>query len=177
VLVLVVVFAVRGLFRGLVGEVFAVLGLLAGLATAGWVSHWVGARWGGAQPALAFLILRWLLVVFSGLAVAGLLGWSGQSLRGAVRATPAGWLDGSGGLLVGATLGIILSTFAVLGAIDLPAPRGVRQTALHARVTRPLLWGGAQACAWGVHRVPGSEWLRQRFLAAARQSGSRSARR
>ena len=87
------VFAIRGLIRGSVRQVFGLLGFAVGLWVAVQVSRWVGAQWLGARPAVVFWVLRWLVAALAGLVVASLFQWWGSLLGKAVQAGPAGWLD------------------------------------------------------------------------------------
>src|SRR5438874_742544 len=90
---LVASFALRGLFRGTVGQLFGLLGLIAGLYTAAWMGQWVGHHWNGARPAAVFWLLRWLVAILGGLAVASLFEWMSHLAREAIHETPAKWLD------------------------------------------------------------------------------------
>jgi len=154
----------------MVSQVFAVLGLVAGLWAAGWVSQWVGAHWDGARPAVAFLILRWLVVVLSAMAVAALFHFWGELLRDAVKATPLGWVDRPAGFVIGAALGAAVASFIVLSALLIPWPDALPHTAARARVSRPLMAGAASTCSLASRLFPGSNWLKDRFLAAEQRA-------
>src|SRR5207247_9254385 len=69
VLVLVIAFAIRGLIEGVISQVFAALGLAMGVCAAGWLFVWLGAEWRGAEPAIPFGVLRFLVVVPAGLGI------------------------------------------------------------------------------------------------------------
>lgn len=170
-LVLVLGFALRGFFRGTVAQVFGFLGLVAGLWAAAWISHWVGQHWQGARPALVFLALRWLVAGLGGMAVASIFQWWGQHLGEAVKGGLVGWLDRTGGLAIGAALGAIVVAIVLLVALSLPLPKELEEAAARARVARPLMRGGARACAMTGDYFPGSAWLRGRFVAADRRAG------
>ena len=165
-LALVLGFGIRGFFRGLVQEIFAVVGVIAGLWVAGWVSQWVGAHWQGARPAAAFWGIRWLLVAAAGLTVAILLRWWGVKVAEAARKSPVGWLDRPAGVLVGLGVGVLIATFVVLAALMAPWPSRISETASRTRIAAPLMAGGVETCDLVGDRFPGSEWLRRRFLAA-----------
>src|SRR5258706_15304763 len=105
ILVLVFSFAIRGLARGTLGQIFGLAGLIAGLWTASWVSQWVGAHWESARPAAVFWALRWLVAILAGLAAASLFEWLSHHVREAVDASPAKWLDRPGGMLGGGGAG------------------------------------------------------------------------
>ncbi|MEK7824000.1 MAG: CvpA family protein [Candidatus Eisenbacteria bacterium] len=179
-LVLVLLFAIGGFLRGTIAQVFVVLGVLTGLWAAVFVSGWVGTHWHGARPAVAFLALRWLVAALAGLAVAALLQWWGDRLGKAVREGPLGWLDRGGGLVVGAGLGAIVGSFVLLGALTIQHPSAPGVAVAHARVAAPAMGVAAEVCSFGEAYLPGSGWLKQRFLAAKRravrirESGSRS---
>jgi len=165
----VMAFAIRGLLRGITSQVFAVLGLVGGLWVAGWVSQWVGTRWQGAYPAAGFLVLRWLMVASAALTVAALVHWWGELARSAIKATPVGWLDRPVGLVLGAALGAVVATFALLGLLLAPWPPALPGAAASSRTARPMLVGGVEACSFVARYIPGGEWLKRRFLAAVRR--------
>lgn len=158
----------------MVSQIFAVLGLCAGLWAAGWVSPWLGAAWCDTQPAMAFMILRWVVVATVALAVASLFHWWGEVVRGALKATPAGWLDRIGGFAFGSALGATVVVFALLGILHLPWPRELPAAAARARLAKPMLSDAARVCAFGSRYVPGSRWLERRFSTAARRAGQRA---
>jgi len=157
-----------------ISQVFGLLGLIAGLWAAGWVSQWVGAHWRGAQPAVAFMVLRLLIIIMAGLAVAALFRWWGHVLRTAAKATPAGCVDRPAGFMVGAGVGVLISVFALLVALLIPWPRELSDAASQCRVARPAMEHAARACNTGARFFPGSSWLRERFLAAARRAERRA---
>jgi hypothetical protein len=169
VLVLVLAFAVRGLLSGFTTQVFQGLGLVAGLWTAGVCSQWVGAHWQSAQPAVAFLILRWLAAAFAALAVAALFQWSGERLASAFESTPIGWVDRPGGFVLGAGMGAFVSSFVLLGLLMFPWPGGLAGQAARSRTARPIIAGATFACSLVAHYVPGGTWLKGRFQAATRR--------
>lgn len=169
VVVLVLAFAIRGVFRGSVWQVFALLGLAAGIWTAVLVSQWVGAHWQGARPAVVFLVLRWLVAALAALAVNALVAWWGEMLAGAVKESPVGWLDRAMGFLVGAAFGATVSALVLLGAMNVPWPAQPHTWASEARVSPPVFDGAVRACEIGDRYLPGSDWLKTQFQAAARE--------
>lgn len=169
-MVLVLLFAVRGFLRGTVAQVFVVLGVCAGLWVAGVVSRWLGGHWQGARPFLAFLALRWLVAALAGLALASAFQWWGDRLGQAVRKGPLGWLDRGGGTVVGAGLGALVSAFILLGALTIERPRAAHLAAARARVGAPTMGAAAGLCSFGEAYLPGSGWLKRRFLAAERRA-------
>jgi uncharacterized membrane protein required for colicin V production len=168
--VLVLLFAIGGFLRGTIAQIFGVVGVLTGLWAAVFVSGWVGDHWYGARPALVFLALRWLVAALAGLAVAGLFQWCGDRLGKAVREGPLGWLDRAGGFVVGAGLGAAVGSLVLLGALTIRQPSAPGVAAARARVTAPAMGVAAEMCSLGEAYLPGSGWLKERFLAAKRRA-------
>jgi len=167
--VLVLLFAIRGFLRGTVAQVFIVLGVCTGLWGAGVVSRWLEGHWQGARPFLAFLALRWLVAALAGLALASVFQWWGDRLGQAVRKGPLGWLDRGGGTVIGAGLGALVCAFILLGALSIERPRAAHVAAARARVGAPAMAAAAGLCSFGEAYIPGSGWLKRRFLAAERR--------
>jgi uncharacterized membrane protein required for colicin V production len=65
VLVLIGLFALRGVLQGAISQSFALLGLFAGLWVAGWIAPWLSAHWSNARPAAAFSVLRWCVIILA----------------------------------------------------------------------------------------------------------------
>ncbi|HYM79888.1 MAG TPA: hypothetical protein VEY91_00585, partial [Candidatus Limnocylindria bacterium] len=82
-----------------------------------------------------------------------------------------GWVDRLGGLFAGAALGLAIVAFVLLAALSLRLPRPIAAGAGGARVTVPLMRGGATACRICAPYFPGTTWLRRRFLAAELRAG------
>ena len=172
ILVLVLAFAVRGLVRGTLGQIFGLIGLAVGLWTAGFLGHWVGDHWSEARPTAVFWVLRWLVALLGGLAAASVFEWLSLRVRDAVDATPARWLDRLGGFLVGAATGFV---FAALVAVAVVLPDwflpptnspGSARAPWPGRLATPTLVGAARACELARGFFPGSEWLERRIDAA-----------
>lgn len=136
------------------------------------VAQWVGLHWQGARPAVVFLCLRWAVAIMAGLALASLIQWWGGLLSGAVKNSPVGWLDRLGGFAVGAALGVVVSSFVLLAALLTTWPSGISETAARARLAAPLMAGGARLCGLEQRYFPGSDWLKERFLAARQRATS-----
>jgi hypothetical protein len=151
---LVVVFAVRGLLRGSIRQVFGVLGFVVGLWAALTVSKWVGAQWLGARPAVVFWLARLVVAGIVGIVVAGLFHWCGSLLGAAVRSGPAGWLDRVLGIVLGVLVGLAWSLALVLLLVSLPARAGTRRLVVEARTARALIGMGTHACDSLDSRVP-----------------------
>lgn len=162
----VALFAARGLLRGAVAQVFVLLGMVGGLWAAAWVYHALGRHWADAQPALAYLALRWLVCGLAGLAVASLFQWWGDLLHTALKGGPLVWLDRVVGIGLGALVGAVVTTLLLLGALAVPWPRQVQQAAASARTTGFWMTGGEAACRVAGDWIPGSPWLAERLRRA-----------
>jgi len=166
VLVLLLVFTIRGFLRGTVAQVFAFCGLVIGVVVAAWVSHWVGDRWHDARPAFFFLLLRWLVAALAALAVVTLVGWCGEAIAKAIHEGPLGWLDRLGGGVIGLGFGAALAAIVALVALLAPGFGFARTAAQRGVCGRPLVSGGARATAWRDVPVPGVAWLHRQFVIA-----------
>ena len=167
-------FAVRGLVRGTVGQFFSLFGLLAGLWVAGWVATWLALRWQEARPGLVFDGLRWVIAGLSGLAVATLFQWWGDLLGKAVKASPAGFFDRFGGMMLGAGLGVLVASLTMLGALLTTWPAAVGDVAARSRLSVPLMTTGAKLCGIEHRLFPGSDWLEAKFIAARKRAQAQS---
>lgn len=168
ILVWFALFVIGGFLRGTVAQVFSVLGVFAGLWAGLWLFRWLDGYWTGAQPALAFMTLRWVVSGLVGLATASLLAWWGDSLGRAVQAGPAGWVDRGGGAVIGAGVGILMMALVTMAALLAPFPPRVAMETSYARTTLPLMIHAAQACSLGSGVLPGGVWLQERFHRARR---------
>jgi len=170
ILVWVLVFTIGGLLRGTVAQVFSFLGLFAGLWTVFPISSWLADQWIGMQPTPVFFVLRWLVSILTGLAVASLFQWCGDTLGRMVQATPAAVIDRGGGLLVGLLGGLTTVSLALMVALLIPQPKKLSELAAEATSTRPLMSGAAHACSLSSRIIPGSAWLGERFRNALRRA-------
>jgi uncharacterized membrane protein required for colicin V production len=141
-----VVFAILGLVRGSVRQVFGLLGFAGGLWLALVVSRWVGAQWLGARPAVVYWVLRWLVAAFAALAFSSLLHWWGSLLGRAIQAGPAGWLDRVLGVPLGAMIGMTWALALVTLALLVPGMLRVRAAVTQARTAHALVSTGARVC-------------------------------
>lgn len=169
-----VLFAVRGLLRGTIGQFFSLAGLVAGLWGGGCVAHWLSLRWQDARPALVLGTLRWMVAAFSGIAIATLLQWLGDLLGKAVKSSPAGIFDRLGGMVLGAGLGVVVASLTILGALLTTWPAAIGDAAARSRFSVPLMTAGAGLCGVEHRYFPGSDWLEKKFLAARKRAKSQS---
>ncbi len=156
----------RGILRGLVAQVFVLLGLGAGLWAASWVAVWLGGHWAQARPAVFFVPLTWLVAGLAGMAVASVSQWLGDRLGKVVRSGPLSWPDRILGLPAGAALGVVVTTLTLLVALSLPWPREAREAVRGARTVGMWMKGGERVCRLVGDGFPGSQWLAERFRRA-----------
>lgn len=111
-LVLLVLFGLRGYFKGLFRETFSLLGLAAGFAVGARYDEVVAGLWPGS-PRLPFFVLTAasFLLLFAG-CYAGLsaVGWALHRLAPLLWLRPA---DRVGGLLLGTTKGLLVAAVLV----------------------------------------------------------------
>jgi hypothetical protein len=117
-----------------------------------------------------YLVLRWMVGVLVGLALATAFRWWGSSMAKAVRDGPLSWLDRSGGMLIGAAVGTTVCTFGLLGALQFDQPNGPGMVVAQARVGAPTMGAAAAVCALGEAFLPGCGWLKERFLEAEQRA-------
>lgn len=163
-------FCIHGFLRGTVAQVFAALGLFAGLWSGLWASHWLDDYWRGAQPILAFAVVRWVVAVLIGLGAAALFQWWGELLGRAVRSGPAGWLDRGTGAGVGALAGAATSALVVMLSILVLQPRSLSDHVACARVAEPMMATAAETCSLLGRYLPAGGWLTKRFQQAHRRT-------
>jgi len=151
---LVVVFAIRGFFRGSVRQVFGLAGFVGGVWLAIVVSRWVGARWIDARPAVLFWALRWLAAGVVALVVGSLFhGWGGL-LRKAIEAGKAGGPDRALGLGLGAVIGVAWAIALLTLVLLFPHPRGMRAAVVRARTPHALMRLAVFTCDAVERRAP-----------------------
>ncbi|MBI5168856.1 MAG: CvpA family protein [Candidatus Eisenbacteria bacterium] len=170
-LVLMLVFVIRGILRGTIAQVFAFIGMLAGLAVTVAVAAWVGSHWREARPGPVYFLLRWLVAILAGMAISALFHWWGELVAKAAHDGPFGWLDRLGGGFIGFSIAVLLSSLLVLSAVQAPLLSFARNDAKRGVVARPLLRAGERATAWRALPVPGTRWLHQQYVSALQHLG------
>jgi hypothetical protein len=163
-------FSIHGFLRGTVAQVFVVLGLVAGLWAGLWVSHWLDEYWRGAQPYVAFMVLRWVVAALVALGAAALFQWWGDSIGAVVRTGPAAWLDRGSGLGVGALVGVATSALLIMACLLVRDPQGFSDQVAQARTAEPLMATAARASSLSATYLPGGAWLTARFGQAHRRA-------
>lgn len=129
-------FAVRGFQRGFSREIFALIGLVGGVAVAG--AEYAGAALqlppevpDVARPAVAFL------GIFLGVALAAkLAGMLVQHLLGLVLLSP---LDRLGGVIFGAAKGAAVITLGVIVVRAITPPNALERAAAESVLLQPIL--------------------------------------
>jgi membrane protein required for colicin V production len=167
-LLVVLAFAIQGLLRGLVSQCIGWVGIALGVWAGIEIFQWVGGRWLGAQPAVVFLALRWLVAILGSLAVSAVVGGLGERVGEHVRQTPMGWLDRGLGGALGAVFGVALCALALLGVLRLNGPIGVVDAAAEARLSRPIIESAVRVTA-RARILPFVPKLHARFVSAARR--------
>ncbi len=118
-LALIVLLAILGFRRGLIGEFFRILSFAAGLVA----GFSFSLRWihkidvGGGLGSKVLLVLLFLC---SFALVAGAVLLIGKVVRKIVRLTLLGWIDRLGGLTIGLLKGVLISGFLVWTGTFIP---------------------------------------------------------
>src|SRR5260363_11888 len=121
VLLIIGLSALRGLWRGLLAELFALIGWIAALIIAGYTADllapYLPAHWPGG--AFTQFLLAFILIMIAGMLITGVLGALFARLIGALGMRT---LDSSLGLAFGIVRGILLvvAGAALAGLTDLP---------------------------------------------------------
>lgn len=151
-------------------QVFSALAVFIGLWTGLWLSHWLDAFWRGSQPFLVFLVLRWIVAGLAGLAAATLVQWCGETLGRLVKSGPVAWLDRGGGLGIGAFIGLVTISMAMMVGLLVREPRVLSQSVAAARTAEPMMATAAEACSLSSRYLPGGRWWTEKFRKAHRRT-------
>ena len=170
VAIFALLFAIQGARQGTIRQAMSLAGALCGLWSAWTISQWVAAHWQGARPAVVFWVLRWVVAVLAGCAIASFFSWAGGRIREGVQSADLGWLDRLGGLVFGAGVGACLACAALVGLLLTPWPPGIASEVARARVTAPLLAGAEHLLNGGDRYIPGGPEL-HRLLRDAERRG------
>lgn len=173
-IVLLVAFALRGWFRGILLELFSLLGLLAGVIAASTVFQWVGEHWVHARPAWLYAVLRVLVAALVGVALVSVFHLIGVRVREVARRGPVAAVDAPLGLAAGTVIGVMIAALALVGALLTPWPPEVGAHAAGARLVLPMLAGAERVLEWSAP-VPGTRWLRTKVEDASRRARARGA--
>jgi len=141
------VFAVKGLIRGVIMEVFTLIGLLIGYlialremsVVAGFLEKWLHLK--PPVPGIVGFILIFLLIVIVFRLIAGLL-------RKFVKWTFLGWLDRGLGTLLGLFKGILISSLLIMLVGLVPPSDSMEKTQ-----EESLLFGPVKSVAPAVFNV------------------------
>lgn len=168
-LILLVAFTVRGLLRGTIAQVFAFLGLVFGAWAFLLAGRWLGVHWHDARPAAVFVVVRWLVAILAGLAIAAVFDGWGDLLAKAVHHGPFGPIDRIGGGAIGGGIGLAVAAILTLVLLQRPMIAATGGVATHGRCPGPLVRGGAVVTQVIHGRVPWGTWMHEKFLSAARR--------
>ncbi len=163
------VFAIGGLVRGSVRQVFGLVGFAGGLWVAILLSRWVGAHW-AVRPVVVLWAVRWLVAAVAALAIAGLFHIVGSLVGKNIQAGPAGTLDRLLGFPVGAAIGLAWAIALVTLALLLPGALGMRGALQRAHTPRLLVELGARTCEAAEAHVPGLHGLARWIHEAERRT-------
>lgn len=161
--VLVLVFAVRGFLRGAVAQVFVLAGWFLGLWAMLLISQWVGAHWHGARPTAVFSVLKWIVSVLAGVAVLALFEWWGGRLGESLGKGAFSAVDRALGLAVGAAVGALVVMVVLLAALRLPDVVLVQHPVAQARLTPRVLAAADAGCRKAGAAMPAGAWLRRQM--------------
>ena len=162
-------YAVRGFREGFIRQCFSLVGWICGYVSLMAVSQWVGAHWHGARPAVVFGVLRWIVALLAGLAVAAIFELLGERTADGIRKSPAAPLDRLFGIAMGALLGVAFVVAILVGMLRTPWPREAGRLAAEARLTAPLL-AGARNILFVDRFVPGLGGIRRALDEASRRA-------
>jgi uncharacterized membrane protein required for colicin V production len=168
-IVLVLVFAVRGFLRGAVAQVFVLAGWFLGFWAMLLVSQWVGAHWKGARPTAVFWVLRWIVSGLAGVAVLSLFAWWGAKLGEALRKGPFEGVDRLLGFAVGGGVGLVVVTLMLLAVLRLPDVLFVAHPVARARLTPAVLAAADAGCRRAGPALPAGVWLRRQMSLASQR--------
>ncbi len=168
---------IRGILRGFVAQVLAFLGLLAGLLVGTLVLRWVGTQWLDARPAVVFMVLRWIVALFAGLAVASLFDWIGERMGSSSGPQGPPLWDRALGAVMGVGLGLIAASIVTLSVFSFSWLSPARSAAVTGRSAAPLMSGASWVLRQGqMDWAPVARW-RSAFERAARESRTSRAHR
>ncbi|MBN1885221.1 MAG: CvpA family protein [Candidatus Krumholzibacteriota bacterium] len=118
---IVAILAISGARRGLIRQVLQIVGIVAAFICAVYFAHvivtWIESRF-GAPNAIARVAAA--VIVFA--AVVLLFHLLGVLLQKIARISMLGWLDRTGGALLGAVKGLLLASLLLVVLLDLPLP-------------------------------------------------------
>ena len=165
--------AIQGSIRGLLAQILGLTGLLVGIWGGAEIRQWVGAHWLGAQPAVVFWALRWVVTLLAAFAIVSLFHVLAERVRQLTHDSPVGWVDRLGGVLIGACTGLAVASLLVVAVVLWSVPGWMKHAIRDARASRPLIEGGVAASHW-VEPLPGGAALRRQYVLAARRLGRRT---
>jgi len=136
-LVIVGFFCIKGLFRGMIIEVFTLVGMLVGYVIAvremGTLAVWLGRSFHLPElvsSTLSFFVIFILILL--------LFRWIASGLRHFMRWTFIGWLDKGGGMVFGIFKGTLIASLLLLLITLIPRPREIREEEEESLLYQPV---------------------------------------
>ncbi len=156
----------RGYQRGVWAQFFVVLAVVLGVLAALWAyAYWTGV--GGRGGVFASHALRFLVSVFAGIVVFGILSLFADRSGSRLNASILGPINRAFGLFVGLIAGVVASALVLLALVHAPLPRSVRRVIATSWCAPRLFALGEEAARDLGHRVPGASSLTAAFGRAA----------
>lgn len=134
--VVVGLFAMRGFWRGFAREIFALIGLVGGVAVAGTYYLDAAGMLPPEVPEIARPAIAFLAIFVAVLLAAKIVGILAQRLLGLVMLSP---LDRIGGVLFGAAKGVAVIALGVIVVRAVTPPHALERVCADSVLMRPLL--------------------------------------
>lgn len=134
--VVVGLFAIRGFWRGFAREIFALIGLVGGVAVAGTYYFDAAVMLPPEVPEIARPTIGFLGIFVAVLLAAKIVGLLVQRLLGLVLLSP---LDRIGGVLFGAAKGVAVIALGVIVVRAVTPPHALERLCADSVLMRPLL--------------------------------------
>jgi membrane protein required for colicin V production len=136
-LIILGIFCIKGFFRGIIIEVFTLLGLLVAYIVAvremSTIENWI-TQWIHIPPLVASTLA--FLIIFLGIGF--LFRWIAMLLRGMAKWTIIGWADKGGGFLFGLFKGALITSLVLLLISLIPFSRGFERESERSVLYKPL---------------------------------------
>ena len=126
IIIIVIFFLIDGVRRGLVRQIFEIIGLVAAFVCAYYVGHLFAVRYEGALTiSRKFQLVGTSIVVFVVIAIVFHL--IGRLLGKIVSVTILGPVDKLGGGMLGALKGVLFASLLCVVCFSLPLPEGFKE--------------------------------------------------
>jgi len=136
-LIILGIFCIKGFFRGIIIEVFTLLGLLVAYIVAvremSTIENWI-TQWIHIPPLVASTLA--FLIIFLGIGF--LFRWIAMLLKRMAKWTIIGWADKGGGFLFGLFKGALITSLVLLLISLIPFSKGFEKESERSVLYRPL---------------------------------------